>query len=134
MSFLNSNSTKQRHFFFVFVVLQVLHEGQIVEFDEPYVLLQNEHSLFSAMVDDTSKNEAANLHEMAHQAYIARRESSRYESDNDRRTSLGDVSRSRLCMPLINSAFLKERNGLSSPFITRDPSEEKGIFLWETAL
>jgi len=43
-----------------------------VEFDEPYLLLQNEDSLFSKMVEHTSKHLSTNLYDVARQAFFSR--------------------------------------------------------------
>ena len=53
---------------------QVLDEGKLVEFDEPYLLLQNKDSLFSKMVEHTSKHLATNLYDVARQAFFSRHE------------------------------------------------------------
>lgn len=45
-----------------------------MEFDEPYLLLQNRDGLFSKMVDNTSDHLATNLYEVARQAYFSRHE------------------------------------------------------------
>ena len=47
----------------------VLDAGNLVEFDEPHLLLQNEQSLFSNMVKMTGKSMAHNLKEMARLSY-----------------------------------------------------------------
>lgn len=52
--------------------VMVLDEGKLVEFDEPYLLLQNKDSLFSKMVEHTSKHLATNLHDVARQAFFTR--------------------------------------------------------------
>lgn len=43
----------------------VLDAGRVIEFDEPYQLLQNEKGLFANMVKMTGKSMAHNLKEMA---------------------------------------------------------------------
>lgn len=50
----------------------VLDAGQLVEFDEPYNLLQNESGLFTNMVKMTGKSMANNLREMARIAHDLR--------------------------------------------------------------
>ncbi|CAH3114175.1 unnamed protein product [Pocillopora meandrina] len=52
--------------------VMVLDEGRLVEFDEPYLLLQKEDSLFSQMVEHTSKHLATNLYEVARQSFFLR--------------------------------------------------------------
>ena len=50
----------------------VLDAGRIIEFDEPYTLLQNEQGLFASMVRMTGKSMANNLKEMARIAHEMR--------------------------------------------------------------
>lgn len=50
----------------------VLDAGKVVEFDEPYELLQNESGLFTNMVKMTGKSTANNLKEMARLAHEVR--------------------------------------------------------------
>lgn len=45
----------------LYVWLQVLDAGRIQEYDEPYVLLQNQEGLFYQMVQQTGRVEAASL-------------------------------------------------------------------------
>lgn len=45
----------------LYVWLQVLDAGRIREYDEPYVLLQNQDGLFYQMVQQTGRAEAASL-------------------------------------------------------------------------
>ncbi|XP_038064939.1 multidrug resistance-associated protein 4-like [Patiria miniata] len=45
--------------------VMVLDAGQLIEFDEPYVLLQTKDSIFSKMVQETGKAEAAKLLQIA---------------------------------------------------------------------
>ncbi|XP_054157544.1 ATP-binding cassette sub-family C member 4-like [Oppia nitens] len=51
----------------------VLNAGQVVEFDEPHLLLQNPDGLFSTMVRMTGKSMANTLKDMALQAYRNRK-------------------------------------------------------------
>lgn len=48
----------------------MLDAGEIKEFDEPYTLLQDPHSLFSHMVQMTGHEMAKQLREIAHSAYV----------------------------------------------------------------
>ncbi|KAL6100877.1 abcc4 [Pungitius sinensis] len=48
----------------------VLDAGSIQEYDEPYVLLQNQEGLFYQMVEQTGKAEAASLLHTAKQVYM----------------------------------------------------------------
>ena len=59
----------------------VLDAGRVIEFDEPYQLLQNENGLFANMVKMTGKSMAHNLKEMAR---IARDLRLRNDSDYNR--------------------------------------------------
>lgn len=43
----------------------VMNEGQVLEFDHPYILLQNEQSLFNNMVEETGKTMAEQLKQCA---------------------------------------------------------------------
>uniref|UniRef100_A0A673TNA9 Multidrug resistance-associated protein 4 n=1 Tax=Suricata suricatta TaxID=37032 RepID=A0A673TNA9_SURSU len=52
--------------------IMVLDSGRLREYDEPYVLLQNEESLFYKMVQQLGKAEAAALIETAQQVYVKR--------------------------------------------------------------
>ncbi|XP_045666907.1 ATP-binding cassette sub-family C member 4 isoform X1 [Ursus americanus] len=52
--------------------IMVLDSGRLKEYDEPYVLLQNEESLFYKMVQQLGKAEAAALTETAKQVYFKR--------------------------------------------------------------
>eukprot|EP00057_Strongylocentrotus_purpuratus_P018833 XP_011673307.1 PREDICTED: multidrug resistance-associated protein 4 [Strongylocentrotus purpuratus] len=51
--------------------IMVLDAGELVEFDQPYVLLQNPNSTFSKLVDQTGKAEAAKLARIALEHYNA---------------------------------------------------------------
>ncbi|XP_008048925.1 multidrug resistance-associated protein 4-like, partial [Carlito syrichta] len=52
--------------------IMVLDSGRLKEYDEPYVLLQNNESLFYKMVQQLGKAEAAALTETAKQVYFTR--------------------------------------------------------------
>ena len=56
----------------------VLDAGSVVEFDAPYLLLQNENGVFTSMVKMTGRGMAINLKEMAKTAYDNRKNSSPY--------------------------------------------------------
>lgn len=58
-------------FSFFLLQTQVLDAGELVEFDQPYVLLQNPNSTFSKLVDQTGKAEAAKLARIALEQYNA---------------------------------------------------------------
>lgn len=45
--------------------LQVLSEGQLAEFDEPYLLLQDREGLFTKMIEQTGPGESQNLKHIA---------------------------------------------------------------------
>ena len=57
---------KQHHF----ISLQVLEEGRLKEFDEPFILLENEASLFHEMVQQVGEPEFSNLLEIARDSYF----------------------------------------------------------------
>ncbi|XP_063966914.1 ATP-binding cassette sub-family C member 4-like isoform X1 [Lytechinus pictus] len=61
----------------------VLDQGRIIEFDEPYVLLKDEKSLFGSMVEETGKSEAAKLLSVAKSWYYERNPSNPYNFDMD---------------------------------------------------
>ncbi|XP_066477246.1 ATP-binding cassette sub-family C member 4 [Tiliqua scincoides] len=50
--------------------IMVLDSGRLKEYDEPYILLQAEESLFYKMVQQVGKAEAASLMETAKQVYV----------------------------------------------------------------
>ena len=52
---------------------QVMNKGQVKEFDRPYRLLQQPHSLFHRMVEQTGELAARKLHQMAQEADMRRR-------------------------------------------------------------
>lgn len=49
--------------------LQVLDQGRIKEFDEPYTLLQNQDSMFYKLVQETGPVISAQLFDIAKEAY-----------------------------------------------------------------
>lgn len=49
---------------------QVLDEGRIIEFDEPYLLLQDGKGLLLSMVEETGSQEAAKLVAIAKEKYF----------------------------------------------------------------
>ena len=51
-------------------VLQVLDQGRIVEFDQPYLLLQSPGSVFGSMVEEAGKSEAAKLFAIAKTRFL----------------------------------------------------------------
>ena len=74
----------------------VLDAGQLIEFDEPYVLLQNEGGLFANMVKMTGKSMAHNLREMARIAHDVRY----FKGDSEfNRTQLRDLQGSFINTP-----------------------------------
>jgi len=52
--------------------VMVLDAGQVVEFDEPYILLKNVNGIFHSMVKETNPVFEKKLHRMAEQAYFKR--------------------------------------------------------------
>ncbi|XP_016524098.1 multidrug resistance-associated protein 4 isoform X4 [Poecilia formosa] len=65
----------------------VLDAGRIQEYDEPYVLLQNQDGLFYQMVQKTGKAEAASLLQVAKQVHANRKG----ESDTRRTKDIGVI-------------------------------------------
>ena len=53
--------------------LQIMSEGQVKEFDRPYRLLQQPHSLFHHMVEQTGSVTANKLKQMAQEAEMRKR-------------------------------------------------------------
>lgn len=53
------------------LIHQVLDSGRLKEYDEPYILLQAEESLFYKMVQQVGKAEAASLIETAKQVKLS---------------------------------------------------------------
>ena len=49
--------------------------GQIVECDEPHILLQAPNSLFKTMVDKTGASASGKLYEMAAEAHLSNKTS-----------------------------------------------------------
>lgn len=47
----------------------VMENGKVAEFDHPHILLQDEHGLFSKMVNDTGKSESEMLRRVAKNTY-----------------------------------------------------------------
>ena len=54
-----------------------MNRGQVKEFDQPYLLLQQPNSLFRRMVDQTGEIASRKLYEMAQEADLRRRASRR---------------------------------------------------------
>ena len=103
---------------------QLLDEGQLVEFDEPYLLLRNKDGLFSKMVEHTSKHLVTNLYEEARQAYFSRHELS---EDCDL-----DMLPYRSPSPLPIEQPNDDDWETISPRIRSGSSEEKERLLYET--
>jgi len=53
--------------------IMVLEKGSVVELDAPHVLLQNQDSMFSKLVDTTDPQTAKRLRDTAEQVYYARK-------------------------------------------------------------
>lgn len=56
----------------LFPDFQVLDEGRLVEFDEPYLLLKNPKGVFTQLVEQTGTRSVDVLRESARQAYELR--------------------------------------------------------------
>ncbi|XP_053420094.1 ATP-binding cassette sub-family C member 4 isoform X2 [Nycticebus coucang] len=72
--------------------IMVLDSGRLKEYDEPYVLLQNEDSLFYKMVQQLGKAEAAALTETAKQVYFKKNYPEIMPTDHVGNTSNGQPS------------------------------------------
>ena len=57
-----------------FLYFQVLSEGRIVEFDAPYMLLQNQESKFSLMLKETGDIQSAQLYSLAKESYLEKQQ------------------------------------------------------------
>ncbi|CAK8678304.1 unnamed protein product [Clavelina lepadiformis] len=64
--------------------VMVLDAGEVVEFEEPHLLLNNKDSVFASMVDSTGKAEATSLKDAAKRAYEIRHEVTSDVEDGDR--------------------------------------------------
>ncbi|XP_077200008.1 ATP-binding cassette sub-family C member 4 [Paroedura picta] len=72
--------------------IMVLDSGQLKEFDEPYILLQEPESLFYKMVQQVGKAEAASLIETAKQVYLKKHYPELNPNHQDAAISSADVS------------------------------------------
>ena len=63
--------------------LQVLDNGEVVQFDHPYLLLQDKEGLFYQMVQQTGQEHQAVLYQAAAQAYHKHTTSSLQVQDGD---------------------------------------------------
>lgn len=106
--------------------VMVLDEGRLVEFDEPYLLLQKEDSLFSQMVEHTSKHLATNLYEVARQSFFLRHKLS---DDDDLLDMLPKV---KVKSPLQELNIDNSRT--PSPILRSSSSLEKERLLYETTV
>eukprot|EP00731_Ephydatia_muelleri_P021940 Em0014g531a len=65
--------------------IMVMDEGEIAEFDDPYMLLKDEKSLLKKMVDRTGPSNSVQLYQMAEVAHLSRKKNtSLIESQWDR--------------------------------------------------
>ena len=62
--------------FILSILLQVMNNGQVKEFDGPYNLLQDPRSLFYKMVQKTGPSASRKLHQMARDALTSKTKSS----------------------------------------------------------
>ena len=53
---------------------QVMDGGEVVDFDDPYTLLQDENSQLKIMVDKTGPSSSKQLHQVAEAAYHSRKQ------------------------------------------------------------
>ncbi|KAM7426429.1 Multidrug resistance-associated protein 4 [Porites harrisoni] len=110
--------------------VMVLDEGKLVEFDEPYLLLRNEESIFSQMVEHTSRQLASNLYDVAREAYFARHEiTDDSEVDVIPRYMNGDVTPLQEQRPNDDDS-----DDFPSPRFRRSSSIEKERLLFESTV
>ena len=108
----------------------MLDEGKLVEFDEPYLLLRNEESIFSQMVEHTSRQLASNLYDVAREAYFARHEiTDDSEVDVIPRCMNGDVTPLQEQRPNDDDS-----DDYTSPRFRRSSSIEKERLLFESTV
>ena len=110
--------------------LQVLDEGKLVEFDEPYLLLQNKDSLFSKMVEHTSKHLATNLYDVARQAFFSRHELTEDCDLDPLRKSMDELTTLQQQQGPDNEKDFE----LPSPRVRSSSSLEKERLLFETTV
>ena len=88
--------------------MQVLNRGYMKEFDEPYALMQDQHSLFRKMVEQTGPVAVVKLYQMAVEAHNARCENlppvHRNSIASLRRGSLTSIRRSSLTSEHLSEA------------------------------
>lgn len=104
---------------------KVLDEGRLVEFDEPYLLLQKKNSIFTQMVEQTNANAAAGLYEVARRAYKLRHEGpagQEGEADEETNSDLDDDFEPMDALPGITITGLS--NGYPTPSSPNDFEEE----------
>ena len=101
-----------------------------MEFDEPYLLLRNEESIFSQMVEHTSRQLASNLYDVAREAYFARHEiTDDSEVDVIPRYMNGDVTPLQEQRPNDDDS-----DDFRSPRFRRSSSIEKERLLFESTV
>ncbi|XP_054168884.1 ATP-binding cassette sub-family C member 4-like [Oppia nitens] len=83
----------------------VLDAGRVVEYDEPYLLLQNDQGLFTSMVRMTGKGMAQSLKEMAKIAYDGKHQST---TSSTAVSAPGDVPYHRFQISDIKESLAKE--------------------------
>ena len=64
------------------ILWQVLDAGEIVEFDEPYVLMQNSNGLFKRLVSQTGNQMETQLLLATKEAYFKKHHNLTLPSDN----------------------------------------------------
>ena len=71
----------------------VMGAGQVLEFDEPYTLLQNRNGDFYSMIEQTGPEFEKNLHALAEAAYVKRRQAKQPAIINGSFTANGSTKR-----------------------------------------
>ncbi|CAL4094228.1 unnamed protein product, partial [Meganyctiphanes norvegica] len=60
--------------------VMVLDMGKMMEFDEPHILLMEDDTMFSKLVEQTGSESSKQLHKLAKEAYLSRREDTATEA------------------------------------------------------
>ncbi|XP_068702097.1 ATP-binding cassette sub-family C member 4-like isoform X3 [Montipora foliosa] len=113
--------------------VMVLDEGKLVEFSEPYLLLQNKGGLFCKMVAHTSKHLATKLHDVARQAFLSRHKLSEDSDLNAFCASLDEQMPIQQEKQKRQQQLLEDEDDFDqlSPIVRRSSSQEKEKLLGE---
>jgi ABC-type proline/glycine betaine transport system ATPase subunit len=67
----------------VFILLKVLGNGEVIEYDTPSVLLSNSNSYFVSMVEQTGPAEAEHLRILANRTTLKMNEKNQERTEDD---------------------------------------------------